>query len=463
MIAPTNFRKLTFCLTLLILFSSCKKWVQGPPPDTLITDEKVFADDNTAQDAVIGMYTQAMNTSLSYANGGISLYAGLSADELTASTVIGNEDAFTRNAIGSTNPIIADLYGAAYNIILNANTVIQGVAGSKGMTAAKKAQFTGEAKFMRALVYFYQVNLWGPVPLITQTDPEITSLQPRAAVDIVYDTIISDLVDAKSLLPSAYPTKAGYEQDRTRPNSSAAAALLSRVYLFRGRWAEAENEANFVIQDSRYKLEPLLDSVFLEHSHEAIFQLQPVYSNQATAEGYIFNPYVGNRPSYPLRPELMAAWEVGDQRKIQWTQGVTAFGTDYVFPCKYKQRTYTPLSPEYNMVIRLAETYLIRAEAKAQQGNLSGGVADLNVVRHRAGLPTTTAITASTLLTAIYHERQVELFTEWGHRWLDLKRTNRADSILGAEKPGWTSTAALFPIPQYDIETNPNLTQNPGY
>ena len=235
------------------------------------------------------------------------------------------------------------------------------------------------------------------------------------------------------------------------------------MYLFRGKWAEAENEANLVIQDSRYNLEPLLDSVFFAHSHEAIFQLQPVYSNHATAEGYIFNPYVGNRPSYPLRPELMAAWEAGDQRKIQWTQGVTAFGTDYVFPYKYKQRTYTTTSSEYNMVLRLAETYLIRAEARAQLGNLSGAAADLNVVRHRAGLPTSNAGTASALLTAIYHERQVELFTEWGHRWLDLKRTNQADSILGAEKPGWAPSAALFPIPLYDIQTNPNLTQNAGY
>ena len=116
------------------------------------------------------------------------------------------------------------------------------------------------------------------------------------------------------------------------------------------------------------------------------------------------------------------------------------------------------------MVLRLAEQYLIRAEARAQQNNISGSQSDLNLIRNRAGLVNTAANDKTALLTAIEHERQVELFTEWGHRWLDLKRTNRADAVLGPIKaPNWQPTDMLYPIPQTQIANDPNVHQNPGY
>ena len=116
------------------------------------------------------------------------------------------------------------------------------------------------------------------------------------------------------------------------------------------------------------------------------------------------------------------------------------------------------------MVLRLAELYLIRAEARTQQNNFSDAESDLNAIRNRAGLPNTTANDRATLLTAIEQERRIELFAEWGHRWLDLKRTNRADTILNTFKaPNWQVTDVLFPIPASQIDINGLLTQNPGY
>jgi hypothetical protein len=115
------------------------------------------------------------------------------------------------------------------------------------------------------------------------------------------------------------------------------------------------------------------------------------------------------------------------------------------------------------MVIRLAEVYLIQAEARAQQGNIGGAQGDLNLVRARAGLGPTTANDVGSLLTAILHERQVELVAEWGHRWLDLKRTGMADAVLGSEKPGWVGYDTLYPIPAQQLTANPALVQNPGY
>jgi hypothetical protein len=120
------------------------------------------------------------------------------------------------------------------------------------------------------------------------------------------------------------------------------------------------------------------------------------------------------------------------------------------------------------MVFRLAEQYLIRAEARAQQDNLIEAISDLDVLRNRAGISliknTTPGISKTNLLLAIEKERQVELFAEWGHRWLDLKRTNRADIVLAPTKSKWSKDDTLYPIPTSEFNKNPRLgDQNPGY
>jgi hypothetical protein len=138
-------------------------------------------------------------------------------------------------------------------------------------------------------------------------------------------------------------------------------------------------------------------------------------------------------------------------------------GNTYYIPYKYKQDIVVSGSGEYDMVLRLAEQYLIRAEARARQDKISGAISDLNAIRNRAGLTNTPAIDKESLLLDIEHERQTELFVEWGHRWLDLKRTGRIDEILGLEKTGWKSSAALFPIPQIELSKNSKLKQNVGY
>jgi hypothetical protein len=126
------------------------------------------------------------------------------------------------------------------------------------------------------------------------------------------------------------------------------------------------------------------------------------------------------------------------------------------------------------MVLRLAEQFLIRAEAEANLGDMGDATADLNVVRARAGLGASTILTANSTLpeadTALLHERQVELFTEWGNRWFDLIRTGVVNSVMGtpggvcAAKGGvWNVDDILYPISVNEIESDPHLTQNPGY
>jgi hypothetical protein len=122
---------------------------------------------------------------------------------------------------------------------------------------------------------------------------------------------------------------------------------------------------------------------------------------------------------------------------------------------------------EYSTVMRLPEQYLIRAEARAMQGRLSGAIKDLDVVRSRAGLELLADMEPDMdgegLLEEIMDQRKKELFAEWGHRWLDLKRSGRATEVLGPIKPLWQDTDILFPIPEEERGKNPNLSQNNGY
>jgi hypothetical protein len=346
------------------------------------------------------------------------------------------------------------------------------------MTEPVKKQLIAEVKFLRAFFYFYLVNLFGDVPLTSTTDYRINNRLPRTPASQVYHFILQELNEAQANLSSDFVD--GYlkkTSERIRPTKWAASALLARVHLYLKNWAAAEAQATLVLNNMELRLEPDLNRVFLSASKEAIWQLQPM-PNSYTTDGYMYiliplGPDDIIRP-VSLRPALLSQFETGDTRLEQWIGHITfpASGTSrdttFYFPYKYKVGFNPPPSTkEYLMVLRVAEQYLIRAEARAHQGNLDGAKQDLNQIRARAGLPPTAAMTQQEVVEAIWHERQVELFTEWGHRWLDLKRTGAIDSVMirvAVEKGGtWQPHLKLFPIPQYEIEQNPNLVQNPGY
>jgi len=408
----------------------------------------------------------------------MSLLPGMSADEFTlygGSTDLA-QIGYYQDDLNETNIADQNFWDFIYPDIYIANAAIEGLTNNKALTPQVDQQLLGEAKFMRAFYYFYLVNLYGDVPLVTGTDYKANLLLPRAAQAAVYQQIVADLKDAQSLLSDQYldatlltPTPA-----RVRPTKWAATAMLARTYLYLKDWPDAEAEASLIISNnSTYSLSPL-NSVFLENSSEAIWQLQPVIFGENTVEGstFILPP---SGPNYAntvyLSPSLLNSFEPGDQRYKNWVSSVTdTLGNvpvTYYFPFKYKINAINVPVTEYSMVLRLAEQYLIRAEARAEQGNIPGASADLNVIRSRAGLPNTTAASESALLTAVLHERQVELFSEWGHRWLDLKRTGQVDAVMtivAPEKGGaWKTTKQLYPLPLNDLLHDPSLIQNPGY
>jgi hypothetical protein len=290
------------------------------------------------------------------------------------------------------------------------------------------------------------------------TNYKSNAVLSRTPLAAVYTQIIADLTEAASLLKSTYLTT-----DRTRPNAFTARALLARAYLYNQNWSAAEEEASKIIAAGIYSLVPNPNNVFLVASTETIWQLNSAGLSYNTYEGSQYIPSSATViPNYAATDFLLNAFEPGDARKTAWLKSNVVGGKTYYYPAKYKVRTGTAIT-ENPIYFRLAEIYLVRAEARLNQNNLQGAKDDINLVRNRAGLTPTTAATPAALASAIEHERQVEYFAEWGHRWFDLRRWGRVDAVLGAEKTGWQPTDALYPIPVSEIQLNPSLTQNPGY
>jgi len=468
-------------LMAILTSGGCKKLVEASAPITSVNGSNVFASDATAASTLTGIYTKMSTDDAS--NSGftsISIYSSLSADELSLYSGVSLQGivSFYKNQLN--NQTTPNYWTTIYPVVYQANAGITGLSSASSLTPGVRQQLLGEAKFMRAFCYFYLANFYGDVPLVTTTDYKANSLLSRAPQANVYKQIISDLSDAEGLLSTSYlqadaltPYATTAEQ-RVRPTKWAAAALLARTYLYTGNWDSAELQATTVLNNSSEFSLTGLDSAFLKNSKEAIWQLQPVLSgaNSNTGEGGFFIlPATGPSSSYPayLSSNILNSFETGDQRKVHWMKTVTPSPgtTTYYYPYKYKVGYTTTSVQEYVMMLRLSELYLVRAEARSQQNNISGAQADLNVVRSRAKLSNTTAGDKASLLTAILQERRVELFTEWGNRWLDLKRSGTIDATMGpacTQKGGsWDTRWQWYPLPLTDIQYGINLTQNGGY
>lgn len=467
---------------------SCQRLVTVPPPNLSVTTASVYNADVTAISVFNGLYAKFSSSLFSQAGGlpSLSLYGGLSADEFTLWSGVTNNVmiAYYSNTL-LTNDIVnigTEYWNAGYANIFICNSALEALSKSDALTPSVKLQLQGEAKFIRAFNYFYLVNLYGDLPLALTSDYKINSLLPRVPKQQVYLQIISDLKEAQQLLNEGYVQNDGQtlypinSAERVRPNKYAATALLARVYLYVGDYVNAETMATIVINKSNYYYLAALNGVFLKNSSESIWQLQPVTTGVITntQDGYYFivpsqgpnNMNQGN-PVY-LSNSLLNSFEPGDKRKTagNWVNSVTVGSITYYFPYKYKINASATVS-EYIMILRLGEQYLIRAEARAQLGNLGAAVSDLDSIRVRAGLSTTSANTKGALVNAIMHERQVELFTELGHRWFDLKRTGTVDSVMTTITPLkggiWNINKMLFPIPLSDLKKDFNLSQNLGY
>lgn len=454
-----------FCLIwtlLLCLFDSCDSFTETSMPTAELNAEAVFQEINTAEAAMSNLFAQIRdNGLLTGKTNGMSREMGLYTDELTWYGNSAQASAnFYTNTIIPTHPTLATWWDSSYSQIYAANAVIEGVAASTKLKQEDKDRLIGEAKFARAFLHFYLCQIYGDIPYVTTTDYKFNSTITRQSITEVYSKITADLEQAVLLLPLQYIDPA-----RTRPNFYAAKALLARVYLSQHNWPRAAENASEVLNNTQiYQWITELNDVFLKESTTTIWQYAPRSATRNTDDGttYIFNS--GPPLAVALTSDLLNAFETGDQRKVKWIR-TRAKGTSIWYHAyKYKKTGSNTPQTEFTVVLRLAETYLIRAEARAQQGELSGSKEDLNKIRNTAGLANTTAATKEEILEAILRERRVEFFTEFGHRFLDLKRFDALDEALSGIKTSWQNTDRILPIPQRELNLNPNLEpQNTGY
>lgn len=440
-------------LMAMMMMSSCKRFLEIEQPKSSVGSDVVFESDVTATSALTGIYARLLSDQ-SYASGhegSLVGIAGLAADELI---LLKDEQAlrdFQLNEIEPANRHCETVWRTAYKTIFEATNILEKLEDAPKITPATKAQLRGEALFIRAFTYFYLVNTFGDVPLVLITDYNETAKLPRVAVNTVYDRIIADAEAARASLREEYPTTG-----RVRPNASVVTAFLARVHLFRENWAQAAEEATKVLSEDRYQLEPNLNDVFLATSKEAIWQFMPVIPGYNTHEAQYFSYPAAD---FSLSEKLVHSFDAQDLRLQNWM-----FEDNLFFAFKYKVKS-SPTVTEYPMVLRLAEQYLIRAEARVKNNDPAGAIEDVNAIRVRANATLLDEnSTTEQIISAIALERYRELFSEWGHRWYDLKRTGQALDVLRPIKADITANDLLFPVPPAEFIKNPHMgQQNPGY
>jgi hypothetical protein len=304
-----------------------------------------------------------------------------------------------------------------------------------------------ELHFIRALNHFNLLNYFGDVPLKTEPTIGTGDLDiARAEKDVVYQQIIDDLTFAEAnLSPSSV---------KVRASKYAATALLARVYLYKGDYSLAVAKATDVIDNGGYGMIDFAE-IFADGSSESIFEIDFTDLNRNRIAEYNFPKSLNGRREVAPSQELVDAYEAGDARYAS----SIAFDGTLPYPIKYDDLA---IGADNVIVLRLAEMFLIRAEAT---GRLGGDITaiqdDINIIRDRAGLLPTEADTHTELLAAIENERRIEFAFE-GHRWFDLVRTQRATEVLTNVR---SLNQTVFPIPLTEIQTNtnPGMRQNDGY
>lgn len=446
--------------TILLFFTlACEDFVETDLPPHLLIGEEVFNDPATVEAAFADIYVKLRDqTLLTGTTTGLSNLMGHYADEMEyySSSPLPDEFFFQNNLL-PTNPVVEQFWDQAYNLIYASNAILEGLENSSELSTEIKNRYKGEALFLRALIHHYLTSLFGDIPYISTTNYEVNTNVFRMPINEVSQMIQNDLYLAKELLPAE-----DLYGEKIRPNKWAATALLARVHLYNQNWQQAADEATTLIDNFNWEINP--ENVFKKSSTSTIWQFYPPNPGLNTHEAQTFIFFSGPPPARALSENLFESFEENDLRKSLWVGQVNEGASTWYYSHKYKELPGSGTSNEYSKVFRLAEQYLIRAEALIHLDNLPAATNDINRIRNRAGLPNTTALSAEDVMQAIIQERRFELFTEHGHRWFDLKRTNSASTVLSPIKPGWNDTDVLLPIPEKEILINPNLLpQNQGY
>lgn len=430
---------------LLLVFGSmpllsCKKYLDVKPFDS-VSDEAPIVDKASAEAAVRGAYRglASLNYGTTFQKT-IILSGGDVVSKNNAQTDLNVINYDLRSDIG----FLGEFWASFYNTINRANLVIDKLPAvqDNALTADLKNQLLGEAYFIRAYSYFDLARTFGgvqiflsPTKVVADKIGKVKSTQAE-----VYAQVLSDLNLAEGLLPSTVV--------RNRATKYSVYALRARLYLYIENFESAETDASLVLANTaNYKvITPF--ALPLTGSTESVFEVS--FSANDINPG--FTLWNGNNRQLEPKPvlhNLLQSTTDGGGRKIL----STVSGTSFLGKIFASNTASTPL-------IRTAEIQLIRAEARVKKASpdLTGALADINVIRTRSAVPASTSTTSDDLLLDIEKERRVEFALE-PHRWFDLVRTGRADDVLNATNPN----KYIFPIPGSEIRVNPSLIQNPGY
>jgi hypothetical protein len=349
------------------------------------------------------------------------------------------------------------MWGSIYNTIYIANFIIERLPEVPGVPAAQRDEVLGSAHFLRGYAYFIGLFTYGGIPKVLTTDIEQNRNIARASSQEILELIFDDYEFALNNL-STTSENPGFA------NEFAVRAALARLYLYLGEWSEAESFANDVITSGNYTLDPEFSSVVLEDfPEESIFEVGYTLADDPGTNSTIGlnNLFMGRREIIPSNQAILAlaSVESGDRFSSIEFNTENLKGSDN----GWSVAKYGTADEDNNNVVvfRLAEMYLIRAEARARLGNVTGtnsAQSDINVLRARANAPSVPNITQNQMLDVIEEERRYELAFE-GHRWYDLVRTGRATAVMSAFSSNWKDAYLLWPIPQRALKGD----QNPGY
>ncbi len=359
--------KITGLLVIIVTFAmvSCKKDTLFEQPTNAISDVDAYATADRIEKASIGMYDALQNGN--YFGGRILVYVDQRGLDANQSSYFGEMGKYT--TLTANDGIVAGAYQGAYRTIYQANLFYKSFLPKASLvTQAKADQYVGEAKFIRALCYFYLVNLWAQpygftadnshagVPLVlTETDDPFSSANniPRSTVKQVYDQMEADLLDAETKLPASYPD--AFTQV-ARATKGAARALLARLYLYKGDYPKANSYADLVINSNNYALQTSIATVFSTYTtKESIFSVamsggDNPNTNNSLGQHYGINP---GRGDINITSDYISLMNIAtDARYLSLTKVYS--GTTW-------STKYPGLTTDYVPVVRYAEILLIKA------------------------------------------------------------------------------------------------------
>lgn len=434
--------------TLSLLLASCGNFLEVEPRAS-ISDQQTIIDKASSETAIRGAYDAFRG----YYSVNFQSIGYLSGDNIQWTGSQSQVQEFINHNVNAENSTIASVWSGIYTTLNRINHVIDKVPAVKDplLTDALRNQIIGEAHFLRALAYFDLARTWGGVPIITKptSTPDDNRGIARASQEEVYAQVIADLEKAETLLPAT--------TDRYRATRKTVWALKARYYLYQKNHAKAEEFADKVIADAAsYKLLKPFNAFFANDARgteESVFELF-----------YSINEINSHRGQWqPQQNGGTRQWAPNDAF-VALVNDPAIGGTRSTLVAKDNQNRwygnlyYRSPATDPTYVIRIAELYLIRAEARAQLDKATEALADLNAVRDRAGLANSVATTKPDILLAIENERKIEFALE-PHRWFDLVRTGRAEAVLKVTDPN----KLLLPIPAEQLLADKALKQNPGY